>query len=335
MASENIKKYAFVISLDHNYILPVQALLNSIIKFNMTDYADIILLYKNIDPSIFVTDTFKPICIQSEIVPEDRYLQMHKFADKYDSLCLLDGDMMFLADVKRFFEIASCGFIIGCNDDTAFNRKNIKDANNNIIIKNVDFYGVLCNVPFFFNYKHTESIWQLFTKLYEKSKGICDYDLFNYALSLNPEITEKLITYPSVCFTGVHYTYLKYQTMFLFDLFRENMTENQGKDCVCEKDFVVTRDWMRVYSIHGKFFQLYWETAHERYMIPYYAHEHGTNKEKLKFFLEYCNKVTQRLHRIFAENVHNGDIPLLNIYNHLQESHQVQTENLKKYFVKK
>ncbi len=108
--------------------------------------------------------------------------------------------------------------------------------------------------------------------------------MFNYSLALNPDITEKLITYPSSCFTGVHYTHLKYQSMFQFGCFRENMTENKGRELTFNDTFIVNREWMRVYSHHGKFFNPSWIKEHERYMIPYYRDEHGTNRQKIKLF---------------------------------------------------
>ena len=57
------------------------------------------------------------------------------------------------------------------------------------------------------------------------------------------------------------------------------MTENQGNDKVVKDNFIITRDWMRVYSFHGKFFHPSWMNDHEKYMTPHYANEYGTNKE--------------------------------------------------------
>jgi hypothetical protein len=325
-----IKEYAFIISMDKNYILPVQALLNSIIELRMTEYADIIIFYEGFDSSILFAKNFNPICIKNKIVPYSRYLELNKFAYKYKSVCILDGDMIFLSDVKKFFKIAENNFMVGCNDDTCFNRKNIIDDKDNIIIKSIDFYGIICNVPFFFNYEHTKPIWKTFYKLYKKCKKTCDYDLFNYSLALNPKITESLISYPSCCFTGVHYTHLKYQTMFLFDLFEKDMVENKGNDKVIESSFVLTRDFMRVYSFHGKFFHPSWIKDHEKYMTPYYENEHGTNKERLDFFIKCNEKIMKKLHKIFAKKVFDGEIKLKHIYDYLPKETKEHLKFLRK-----
>ena len=64
-------------------------------------------------------------------------------------------------------------------------------------------------------------------------------------------------------------------------------------------------------------------------MTLYYAIENGTNSKKLSFFLEYSGKVSARLHKIFAQYVFEGKIPLKNILDSLIDSHKELINDLK------
>jgi hypothetical protein len=275
----------------------------------MHEYADVVILYQNFDASIYNYKDFKPILINKGPIPYGRYLFLDKIAKDYDSVCVLDADMFFLADVRMFFEIASHGFPVGCNDEAAFDRKKVETKKGKVFLKDMITHRIICNVPFFFNYNMTKGIWSDFKKLFKKQGTISDYDLFNYALIKNPRISEKMVVYPSHSFTGVHNSYLKYETMFRLDLYREGMCEEKG-DCVIKKDkFIVARDFMRVYSFHGKYFAPYFTTCYLKEMEVYFKNELGSGDDKIEFFLEVNEQIIKHLQEIYIDYVTNGYIP--------------------------
>jgi len=306
------KDYGFVICVDHHYILAVQALINSIIKFNMHKYADVILLYSGFDPyEMFSVDNLNLKCFQVDKrcihVAHARYLMLEKFAKEYKSLCIMDGDMFFTADVRKFFEIAQYGFNIGCNNDsTSMYHTCIKNGEGGLCVDNLTSYCTLCNVPFFFNYNKSFSIWKKYSDLYDVAVTKSDYELFNYSVFTNSDIIDNLIIYPSSAFTGVHHTFFKPQTFFRFDLYRDDMVSGD-KETILEDCFVVSNDYTRVYSIHGHYFHPGWVENCISAMRSYYI-ENGTNQERQNHFFNRNRMIMKNLNKIFLSFVFGGTI---------------------------
>jgi hypothetical protein len=314
-----MKEHAFIIYTDSYFSASTLALLNSIIEFNMHEYADVVLMYnkKHFDPSVFCFGDFKPVLKDTSDISarpqEVRFFYMHEIAKSYNSVCMLDADMFFLADVKPFFGVSKYGFPVGCNDDTAFDRDEIKNTEGEVFLKDMITHRVLCTVPFFFSYDSTIELWKDFLDLFHISdNSICDYDIFNYALIRNPKISEKMVILPSHSFTGVHFSYLKKQSMFAFDI-------APIEDLSHKYPPVITDSNMRVYSFHGKYFEPYWINEWRGYMKPYFQNEYQTSPEKYDCLMQRCEEITNNIFKRFLEYLFDGYIPFARILNQIPE----------------
>ena len=316
------KKYAFVVSLDHEYILPLLSLLNSYLEYNMDSYADFIIFYDNFDASIFKTDRFCPILHKNSSIPYARYLEIENYAKDYDAICILDADMMFTADVLRFFEVSSHGFCVGCNDDSMSRNKHIYDGEGRVLYDNLNSHYLFCNVPFFFNYNKTTSLWDSFSSLHKKCNGrYCDYGLFNVSLLLNPEVLDRIIVYPSYCFTGVHHSFLKFETSYMFNFISDDMVENRGREKVIPQKSIISKDYMRVFSVHGKFHHPgHWENCIE-IMKKYYEKVLRCQAFQVDKLLNHNKSIIDSINKIFIENILQGHIPYNNIKSSLKQDH--------------
>lgn len=260
-------KYCFVFSMCQKYLPEGTALLNSL--ENIGNKHDVFVIGYKL-PQEF-TEQFKSLGFkvthydipeaearqyggESEILCRKRYWYAAEWGKVYDSVCLLDADMLFVRNVDSFFEIAArCDFILGVtleqkttygtDEDSHFHQRVLGEH----MVKTPTWNDKdMCCAPMFINAKTYEAqlkrSWEIFAEGYpETNFKAPDQQALNMIL-VAQGLTDKVVLLPNMCWVGSNEKLLKPYT---------RMTVQQdGK--------IWTESGEPVYIIHGQYYKARW-----------------------------------------------------------------------------
>lgn len=260
-------KHLFVVSACKKYVPELCALLNSI---DMTGNKHDVLVLGYELPASF-TDQFSKLGFktifydipeaearqyggESEILCRKRYWYAAEYGKSYDSVCLLDADMLVIRPLDLFFEIAAkCDIILGVSleqkttygtdEDSHFHQRVLGE---HIVKTRVWNDKDMCCTPMFVNAKTYEKqlkkSWEIFTAGFpETNFKAPDQQAFNMIL-VAEGLTGRVILLPNMCWVGSNEKLLKPYTRFT--------VQTDG--------LIWTESGEPVFVVHGQYYKKRW-----------------------------------------------------------------------------
>jgi hypothetical protein len=244
---------AFVYTTDLYYSDEAKVLTYSLQKYHPEIPIFLILCYRDYTDRRYEEIYDKFVCFSNISIHElpdgmswNKQIKFrYKFAcdlstQGFDSVCILDADMLCLHNMDLFFNIANSGTIVACADNmiTKWNKEEIKKYFNEDVTEfTCDIQERVSNVPWFYN----PQVSRITDMLYEMDNWDnheqCDYTLLNYFM-FKHKIMDITLVVNSYQFTNIHHTMLKPDT-FVKDLY-----DRHGRHFYSEQG-------QRVYMIHG------------------------------------------------------------------------------------
>lgn len=248
-------KQAFVLTTDTNYSDEAKVLIYSLRKHHPDVQIFLILCYRNwatrnYEKLIEKFSGYQSPPLHIHPLPEGmswnkqikyRYKFACDLASKgYDSVCILDADMLCLYKMDKFFQIAAGGIVVACADNmlTKWTNAEIKHYFKQELPEPVnDIQERVSNVPWFFNPQEPLVAAMLYEMDAWDNHDQCDYTLLNYFMFKHKIIDRVLLT-NSYQFTNIHHTMLK------MDTFAKEFQDRNGPQIYSEQG-------QRVYMLHG------------------------------------------------------------------------------------
>lgn len=311
-----MKKHALIVASNDSYALGTLALLNSFLRLGLQDEVDFVLAHTGWgdclgDRVVHVRSKEAGNCIlwRNQVCLD--------LADYYDSIALFDADMFLTSSPMHFFGMAASGYPVLGNEDTIVDQGAFLDHQGR---KLVDRFSdrIVCAVPMFFSSTHARQVYSRFFELHAQLSNGGDLEAINLALSSLPEILDRAVIFPSVSFTGIHHTFLKPQTAYVTGQWRPNLATALP---VIPDAFLTTRDAMRVYSVHGKYWDRAWVDGLLLPMHTFYAHEFGLAEAHKDKWISYNTRVISEVQKIFAGLLVNGPVPVSGISSVVKPEH--------------
>ena len=210
-------KNLIVVPASENYLPGLTALLNSI-EYHKID-ADVLLVSFRL-PENYLERIQEAFDFQINIVKTDegesqvlqtaieRFKYAVEYGKQYDSICILDADMYFMANVDVYFQIASKGFIITSHNGMIvnFNKEYQKKYGVDLGSKEYPYLKIHCTVPTWVGPQDLD--W--FDRLYN-SKRIDDFDdlLFLNVLGIAMGKDKRMISLQAFQTTNIHHFCVK------------------------------------------------------------------------------------------------------------------------------
>lgn len=260
-------KYAFIVSACKKYVPELCALLNSLEMIG--NKHDVLLIAYELPESF--TSQFEKLSFhvetyhvpeyearefggESEILCRKRYWYAAEWGKDYDSVCILDADMIIVRPVDLFLEIAAkTGIILGVSleQKTTYGTDEDGHAHQRIlgehIVKTPTWNPKdMCCTPCFVNARIFESqlkkSWGIFTLGFPNNNFKApDQQAFNMIL-VAEGLTDRVILLPNMCWVGSNEKLLKPYTRFTV----------QGDGLIW------TESGEPVFVLHGQFYKARW-----------------------------------------------------------------------------
>jgi len=191
---------------------------------------------------------------ESEILCRKRYWYAAEWGKDYDSVCLLDADMLIVRPLDLHLEIAAkCDIILGVSleqkttygtDEDGHHHQRVRGVH--IVTERIWNDKDMCCTPMMINAKtyewHLKKSWEIFTWEYpEKNFKAPDQQAFNMIL-VAEKLTNRVILLPNMCWVGSNEKLLKPYTRFSI--------QNDG--------LVWTESGEPVFVLHGQFYKARW-----------------------------------------------------------------------------
>ena len=253
-----LKRYAIFFAatgplVGRNYLPDTNCLLNSIQKQRLFDYPDceldVYLLHYGFDPvwnyierakaafdfnfipieldikSIPCSKETKPI----ELIKRARYFKVLDIGMKYDSVCLLDADMFFVApEFMSFMEMVSgTRKLIGANERFKWDVGPATYFEGNgkpVFDKTSRLYSMICNVPSIFDMKQWREVFEYYCKIcfdgyqFKGQNRVGIGDLFAHNISIHKMGRDQdVIMLPMEAMAQVHHVWRKPWTHIIND----------------------------------------------------------------------------------------------------------------------
>lgn len=260
-------RHAFIVSACSKYIPELTALLNSLdaignkhhvyvigyqLPKEFTDQFDRLGYY--VEHYAIPEAEAREFGGESEILCRKRYWYAAEWGKEYDSVCLLDADMLFVRPVDQYFEIADkCGFILGVTleQKTVYGTDEDGHHHQRVMGEHIVQHPVwndkdMCCTPMFIDAKRYGSqlrkSWEIFTQGYpEKNFRAPDQQALNMIL-VSERLTDKVMLLPNMCFVASNEKLLKPYTRMT--------VQTDGK--------IWTESGEPVFIIHGQYYKARW-----------------------------------------------------------------------------
>jgi hypothetical protein len=132
-----------------------------------------------------------------------------------------------------------------------------------------------------------------------------DFASFNLALCSCPSVLDRTLHISSSVFTGIHHSNLKPQTHHLFGQSRgRNLPTNE---VIKDELFVLTADYLRVYSIHGKYWQRGYAKGLATTMQQYFKRLGLTSQAEVAAMAR-TERIVEETERMFLRLLFHGSI---------------------------
>ena len=263
----NMSKYAYIVCADRKYLPEVVAELNSLdfvgntndvhfygykIPQSVIDQFEL-LNYKVIFHEIMETEIIAAHGL-SEVVCRKRYKFVNDLQQFYDAVCVLDADMVFVADPTNFFTIAEkTGFVLSASKEQnkVYDDPHHMYKGEFLIEKGYYNFVDLCNCPLFVDPKIwgpcLEKSFNIFVDGFSNMDGTNfkapDMDAMNICL-LEAGSANKTIVLPGLAWLGTNEQMLKPYI---------RVTVNRGQ--------FRTECGIPIFSYHGQFYHEKWRNC--------------------------------------------------------------------------
>lgn len=191
---------------------------------------------------------------ESEILCRKRYWYAAEWGKAYDSVCILDADMVVVRPLDLQLEIAAkCDIILGVSLEQKTIYGTDEDGHHHqrcmgehMVQKKTWNAKDMCCTPCFVNAKTYESqlkmSWDIFTEGYpDKNFKAPDQQAFNMVL-VAEELTDRVMLLPNMCWVGSNEKLLKPYTRFTI--------QSDG--------LIWTESGEPVFVLHGQFYKARW-----------------------------------------------------------------------------
>ena len=260
-------KHAFIVSACKKYVPELAALLNSLEMIG--NKHDVFVIGFELPTPL--TDQFKDLSYkvvyypipeaeareyggESEILCRKRYWYAAEWGKDYDSVCILDADMLIIRPLDLFLEIAAkCEIVLGVSleqkttygvdEDSHFHQRCLGE---HMVKERVWNDKDMCCTPCFINAKAYESqlklAWTIFTDGYPVNNFKApDQQALNMIL-VAQKLTGRVILLPNMCFVGSNEKLLKPYTRYT--------VQTDG--------LIWTESGEPVFVLHGQFYKRRW-----------------------------------------------------------------------------
>ena len=192
---------------------------------------------------------------ESEILCRKRYWYAAEWGKEYDSICILDADMILIRNVDNFFKIAAeCDLILGVTLEQKTVYGTDEDGHDHQRVAGEHMVKApkwndkdMCCTPMFINaatYEHQlKRAWTIFSEGYPTKTNFRapDQQAFNMIL-VAQDLTDNVVLLPNMCFVGSNEKLLKPYTHVT--------TQRDG--------LLWTESGEPIYIIHGQFYKARW-----------------------------------------------------------------------------
>jgi len=261
-----VKNYAIVVSACKKYVPELTALLNSLERIgNVHDVHingfnlpfEFVAQLDNLSYSVFhhpISEAdAREFGGESEILCRKRYWFAAEWGQFYDSVCVLDADMIVVRNMDAFFRIAEHGTILGVTleqkttygtDEQGHDHQRCLGEH---MVKTPTWNTKdMCCTPMFINAKTYESqlkkAWQIFTEGYPVNNFKApDQQAFNMIL-VAEDLTKNVVLLPNMCWVGSNEKLLKPYTRVT--------TQSDG--------LLWTESGEPIYIFHGRYYTKKW-----------------------------------------------------------------------------
>lgn len=301
-------RHAFIVSACKKYVPELCALLNSLEAIG--NWHDVYVIGYDL-PADF-TEQFSKVRYkithyaipeaearefggESEILCRKRYWYAAEWGAEYDSICLLDADMVFVRPVDQFFQIAAeCDFILGVTleqknmygtDEDGHDHQRVLGEH---MVKRPTWNDKdMCCTPMFINaVRYSEELrlsWEIFTNGYpDRNFKAPDQQALNMLLVAR-DLTKNVILLPNMCWVASNEKLLKPYTRMTI--------QRDGK--------IWTESGEPVFIIHGQFYKARWRAgqleARHNCAAGYLGH--AFNSDKM------AESAMAGLHEFFKKNL--------------------------------
>lgn len=261
-------RHAFVVSACKKYVPELCALLNSLEAIKNTHDVFVIgfelpkefteqfhkLGYRVIFHDVPEADA-REFGGESEILCRKRYWYAAEWGKNYDSVCLLDADMLFVRPVDQFFEIAAkCDLILGVTLEQKTTYGTDEDGHDHQRVLGEHLVKTrtwndkdMCCTPCFVNArtyeKQLKKSWDIFTWGFKEGMNFKapDQQAFNMIL-VAEGLTDRVVLLPNMCWVASNEKLLKPYTRMT--------VQSDGR--------IWTESGEPVFIIHGQFYKARW-----------------------------------------------------------------------------
>lgn len=325
----NPHSYAMIVAANSNYLPGLLALVNSLVACGNERYCEVVVPFAGWDPKALLGHGVQivPVAVSptadKKAMCAARTRVAREFAPNYESLALFDADMLVTSELRLFFQVAAAGFLVAGNDDSHDDQSKYLTDKGTPVSRTYT-YKVICTSPFFFSKLHAQQIFgsaggKETTEQLQETHG--DWQGLNLALSLNPEISDRMLVFPSSQFTGIHHTNFKPQTFHMFNAWNGEVPL-ATRECVTPDLLVLTADYQRVYSIHGPFWIPGYTDSLLTTMRGYYCDMLGLKPEVATGWMERARNITDNTQRLFLRHLLGGRIPFAAIRDQIHPIHR-------------
>jgi len=260
-------RHAFIVSACKKYVPELAALLNSLEMIG--NKHDVFVIGFELPTPL--TDQFKDLSYkvvyypipeaeareyggESEILCRKRYWYSAEWGKDYDSVCILDADMLIIRPLDLFLEIAAkCEIVLGVSleqkttygvdEDSHFHQRCLGE---HMVKERVWNDKDMCCTPCFINAKAYESqlklAWTIFTDGYPVNNFKApDQQALNMIL-VAQKLTGRVILLPNVQWVGSNEKLLKPYTRFTIQ----------------QDGLIWTESGEPVFVVHGQFYKKKW-----------------------------------------------------------------------------
>jgi hypothetical protein len=244
------KSYAIFVAATENYLMYVNALLNSIEKRRLHENCDlaVFLLHHDFSPEcrypaiarsefpfrvvpieVYREEIRHPASTKRiEFIKRARYHTIARYAQLFDVVCLLDADMFIVSPnfTKLFDLVNGTRCLIGCNERYKWDiGPNYQLHGESILPRGMRLRKMHCNVPAIFDMAEWAPVFEHYSKIAfdgkqdlptGQMKGIGDIYCWNisvYALKRENDV----ITFPMETMSQVHQTNMRRWTYMIND----------------------------------------------------------------------------------------------------------------------
>lgn len=257
-------KYAFIVCADIRYLPEVVALLNSLDymgnKQDVHFYGykiprTVLDQFKKLDYKVFYHNiSEEEIQVShglSEVVCRKRYLFANKIGSMYESICVLDADMVFTRNPEHYFEIAAETGLVLCaskEQNKVYDDPHHQFKGEWIMPEGYYNHVDLCNCPLFVDThiwgEALEKSFRIFIDGFDQMKGdnfkAPDMDAMNLCL-LEAGSASRTVVLPGIAWLATNEQLLK-----------------PYMRAVADRGLFKTESGIPIFSYHGQYYHKKW-----------------------------------------------------------------------------